>query len=304
MEQLTPNLVLPDARRTWSNIVFAPTASPRYGYAGTLDPDLLGGYVFKFGPLLRSAPPCDPTGITLTGKMSRTNIRVVRPKTQKNLGAARGPVVRYTVTLANANKKDKTTAAVAFAPAGLVVTLPSGTTYVKASVSPRPTVPGAKKHDKTLATAVYDAAAHTVTWPDAPLAGGKKRKYTVVARVNAATAVSPLVFHAACPNCPQLEAQNDVTVGGGRGDIDVSGEGERQMGWSNENTHMYYTIPIRWWSSPSKLSIASAGPSLALFRALLFYMCVQFNLLWEKGRSHRRLLCFVRTAICVGWSCL
>lgn len=65
------------------------------------------------------------------------------------------------------------------APAGLVVTLPAGTTYVKGRLSPRPAMPGAKP-DKALAMPVYDAVANTLNVgrraaggaPQAPLHGG------------------------------------------------------------------------------------------------------------------------------------
>lgn len=142
---------------------------------------------------------------------------VVRPASVRTLavghGAGRGATLRYTVILANANKKNKTMAATAFDQAGLVVQLPAGTTFAKGSVSPRPRIPGTKP-DKALATAVYDAEAHTVTWPDVPLAGGRKRKYTVVAKV-LPTAVSPLVFAAGCPSCGTLTTESTVTVRGG-----------------------------------------------------------------------------------------
>jgi len=218
MQQITPNLVFPDTSSAWSNIVFSPTAYPEYGYVGTMEPAQVNGYVNRFGPVLNYVSPCDGAGMTLTGRTSRTNIRVVRPTNNgralalSGAGKGRGPNVRYTVTLANGNKKTKTTAAAAFEPAGLVVTLPTGTTYVKATVRPHPTVSGLANHNKTLAAAVYDAVANTVTWPDVALAGGKKRKYTVLTRVNPATATNPLTFAAACPNCPALATASDVTV--------------------------------------------------------------------------------------------
>ena len=220
MQQITPNLVFPDSMFTWSNIVFSPTAYPEYCYVGTVESGqlALNGYVERFGPVLNYVSPCDGAGMKLTGRTSRTNIRVVRPANNGRAlalggaGKGHGPTVRYTVTLANGNKKNKTTAAAAFEPAGLVVILPTGTTYVKATVRPRPMVPGLGKHNKTLAAAVYDVVANTVTWPDVALAGGKKRKYTVVTRVNPATVTNPLTFAAACPNCPALATASDVTV--------------------------------------------------------------------------------------------
>ena len=115
-------------------------------------------------------------------------------------------MVKYFVTLANNNKNK----ASSFGPAGLVVTLPANTAFVKGRVSPVPTIPSTKRN-KTLATPVYDAAANTVTWPDVPLGARRKRKYAVYARVLPAAA-SPLVFQAACPNCPALAAQASVTV--------------------------------------------------------------------------------------------
>lgn len=145
--------------------------------------------------------PCDPTGVTLTGKTSRKSVRVAA-----NAKAAHGPTIRYSVVLANTNT-NKTSS---FDKAGLVVTLPAGTTYVKASVSPRLANPGSKP-DKALSTPVYDAGANTVTWPDVPLSGGRKRKYTVVAKVQP-TAVTPLLFQAAGPSCPALATDSSVTV--------------------------------------------------------------------------------------------
>jgi hypothetical protein len=67
------------------------------------------------------------------------------------------------------------------------------------------------KRDKTVSEGVYDAATHTVTWPDAPMAAGKQRKYTVWTKVKP-TAASPLTYMAACRNYPQLATQSDVTV--------------------------------------------------------------------------------------------
>lgn len=114
------------------------------------------------------------------------------------------------MVLANTNT-NKTSS---FDLAGLVVTLPAGTTFVKASVSPRLATPGSKPN-KTLSTPVHDAVANTVTWPDVPLSDGRKRKYTVAVKVLPA-AVTPLVFQAACPcpNCPALATQSSVTVRG------------------------------------------------------------------------------------------
>mgnify|MGYP000199637991 CR=1 FL=1 len=73
-------------------------------------------------------------------------------------------------------------------------------------------VPGGNKQNKTLATPMYDMTANTVTWQDVPLAGGKKRKYTVVVKVDPSTAVTPLVFQVACPNCPVVTTTSSVTV--------------------------------------------------------------------------------------------
>lgn len=129
---------------------------------------------------------CDPRGVTLKGKAD-----------------THGPTVKYSVMLANANT-DKTSS---FSPAGLVVTLPPGVTYVKATA----TAGDKTSSNKTLPKPVYDAQAKTLTWPDAPLAARRKRKYTVVAKV-LPTAASPLVFQAACPHCPQLATQSSVTV--------------------------------------------------------------------------------------------
>ena len=223
LEWLSPHLVLPDSERTWSSIAFGPTSSPKYGYVGNVGIGGPKGLLFKFGPLLRADPPCDPTGITIKGRTSRTNIGVVRSAAGRALlksghGAGRGPTVRYTVTLATRShkapgaKKNKTAAAVAapFAPAGLVVTLPADVTYSKSRVSPTPRVAGAKR-DKTVSAGVYDAATHTVTWPNAPLAARKRRKYTVWTKVKS-TAVSPLTYLVVCPNCPQLATQSDVAV--------------------------------------------------------------------------------------------
>ena len=102
--------------------------------------------------------------------------------------------------LANINKK-KTSAA--FEKAGLVITLPRNTTFVKSAVFPRPTSSGAP---------VYDALAGTVSWPDAPLAGGQKRVYMVEVKVLPTAPNGPLTFKAACPNCLQLATQNSVVV--------------------------------------------------------------------------------------------
>lgn len=155
-----------------------------------------GPAVFFFG---FAGIGCSSTGVSLTGKTSRKAVRVVRSKPT-------GPTVRYTATLVN-NKNNKP-----FEQAGLVVQLPASTTYVKGTVSPRPRVPGGNKHNNTLTTPVYDTTANTVTWPDVPLAGGKKRKYTVVVKVDPSTAVTPLVFQAACPNCPTVTTTSSVKV--------------------------------------------------------------------------------------------
>ena len=216
--------MLPYSAETDSNIALGPTFSPQYGYVGKYgyfdpDPNEPAGRLFKFGPLLCASPPCDDsTGITIKGRTSRTTIGVVHPSGGRALlksghGAARGPTVRYTVTLANlSHKKNKTAAAVAtpLAPAGLVVTLPADVTYSNSRVSPAPRVAGAK-HNRTVSAGVYDAATHTVTWPDAPLAPRKQRKYTVWTKVKP-TAASPLTYQAVCPNCPQLATQSDVAV--------------------------------------------------------------------------------------------
>ena len=67
----------------------------------------------------------------------RPSVAVLASSSSKT--AYRGPTVRYSVTLANTNKKDKTMGAVtAFDKAGLVVPLPAGTTYVKGSVTRAP----------------------------------------------------------------------------------------------------------------------------------------------------------------------
>lgn len=220
---LTPNLVLPFSSETWSNIAFGPTSSPQYGYVGNVgyfeDPNLPQGRVFKFGPLLRTdppVPPCDAAGMTINGRTSRTDVRVVRPANGRALksgyGIGHGPTVRYTVALANRSNKNhtvkanKTAMRTPFAPAGLVVTLPADATYVKSRVRPR-----LSKHNKTVSTGVYDAASHIVTWPDMPLAVGKTRKYTVWTKLQP-TAASPLTYQALCPNCPQLVTQSNVTV--------------------------------------------------------------------------------------------
>lgn len=192
-------------------VALGPQPFPEYGYVSTVygsNPAEEPAKIWKFGPLLRYVSPCDPAGITLTGKSSHTDIHFVRPAS----GTGRGPTVRYTVTLANNNRRNKTVVATAFEPAGLVVTLPAGTTYAKkARVSPRPTTPGAKRSDKTLITPAYDAQANTVTWADVPLAGGRKRRYTVWAKV-LSTATTPLVFKAACPNCVVLATESSVNV--------------------------------------------------------------------------------------------
>lgn len=109
-----------------------------------------------------------------------------------------------------ANKNKKTKPATALDNAGLLVQLPAWAAYVKATVSPRPVDPANKK-DKTLATSVYDAQAHTVLFPDAPLGAGKRRKYTIVTKV-LNTAVFPLVYQATCPTCSALTTQSSVTV--------------------------------------------------------------------------------------------
>ncbi len=145
-------------------------------------------------------PPCDATGITLTAKASPSTVR------RSTATAHNGPLIKYFVMLANGNTNKAST----FGPAGLVVALPANTAFVKGRVSPVPTIPGTKRN-KTLATPVYDAAANTVTWPDVSLGARRKRKYAVYARVLPAAA-SPLVFQAACPNCPALAAQASVTV--------------------------------------------------------------------------------------------
>lgn len=213
MQQLTPNLVFPAGTGgAYSSIALGPTPWSRYGYLGIQNAGI-AGQVVKFGPLLRSVPPCDSTGVTLTGMTSRSTVTVLarrRALSSWGAGAAKGPVVRYVVTLANANRKNKTTVAATFAQAGLEVTLPAGTAYVKGAASPLPKAPGAK-YNKTLAAPVYDAATNTVLFRDIPLAGGKKRKYVVTVKV-LNTAVSPLVFQAACPFCPQLTTQSSVTV--------------------------------------------------------------------------------------------
>ena len=64
-----------------------------------------------------------------------------------------------------------------------------------------------------------------MTWPDVPLAGGRKRKYTVVAKVMP-TAASLLVFAAACPNCPSLATESTVTVRDARAPPHCGGRGE------------------------------------------------------------------------------
>ena len=125
----------------------------------------------------------------------------MRPARGRALAAGtNSPSVRYKVMLANINKK-KTS--VAFEKAGLVITLPRNTTFVKSAVSPRLATAGA---------AVFDAQAGTVSWPDAPLAGGQKRVYMVEVKVLPTAPNGPLTFKAACPNCPQLAAQNSVMV--------------------------------------------------------------------------------------------
>lgn len=213
--QLTPNLVMPNPPMVYqeSSIAFV---GGKWGYSASC---AIPGAVAKFGPLLRR---CDSTGITLTGKTSRSSITLSSGVNK----AAHGPTIKYQVTLANTNslsglsaatKKNNTAlAASAFDPAGLVVTLPAGASYVKASVIPRPTVPGVKPVDKTLAAAVYDPVENTLTWPDVPLVAGKKRKYTVWAKV-LPSATSPLTFEAECPNCPDLNTQSDVTVRAAQG---------------------------------------------------------------------------------------
>ena len=194
----------------------APSSNPTVGYVGGFVNFGIDAPVFKFSADLRH---CIYTGITLAGKTSKSSVRVVQSANKKGGGNARGVVVTYTVIMANSNglqNRNKTdpaepkrhlnktaiAEATAFAPAGLVVTLPAGTSFVKARVSPAPTVRGATRN-KTLAKPVYDAEANTVTWLDVPLAMRKKRKYVVTARV-LPTATSPLVFQAAAPNCRYL----------------------------------------------------------------------------------------------------
>lgn len=126
----------------------------------------------------------------------------------------KGPIIRYTVVLANTNSnhKNKTAAAAPFALTGLIVQLPVNATYVKARVSPRVKAPGStSKMETTLATPTYYATTHTVIFPDAPLAAGHKRKYTVWARVLPMVA-SPLNFLAASLKCPQLVRRSSATV--------------------------------------------------------------------------------------------
>lgn len=195
----------------------APSSNPTVGYVGGFVNFGAQAPVFKFSADLRH---CIYTGITLAGKASKSSVRVVQSANKKG-GNARGAVVMYTVTMANSNglqKRNKAdpaepkpkrhvnktaiAEATAFTPAGLVVTLPAGTSFVRARVSPAPTVRGAKRN-QTLAEPVYDAEANTVTWLDVPLAMRKKRKYVVTAWV-LPTATSPLVFQAAAPNCRDL----------------------------------------------------------------------------------------------------
>jgi hypothetical protein len=128
-------------------------------------------------------------------------------------GAAQGPIVRYTATLANTNSrhKNKTAAAAPFENA-LIVQLPVNTIYIKARVSPRVKAPGSSsKKSTTLTTPTYHANTHTVLFPNEPLAARRKRKYTVWVQV-LPTAVSPLTFHSASLKCPQLLTQSAVTV--------------------------------------------------------------------------------------------
>lgn len=84
--------------------------------------------------------------------------------------------------------------------------LPAGTSYVKARVTPQ-----GGKTQKALFKPMYDAQAHTVTWPDVPLAPGRARMYMVLTKI-LPTATSPLIYQATCPNSPALSTQSNVTV--------------------------------------------------------------------------------------------
>lgn len=120
-------------------------------------------------------------------------------------------MIKYQVTLANTNKGSKANPSAPFTYAGMAITLPAATTYVKARVSPLLRDPVTKKGSKVLSTPVYDEVLNTVTWPEVDLPAGKIRRYLVYAQV-LPSAVSPLVFSATCPTCWQLETQSNVTV--------------------------------------------------------------------------------------------
>lgn len=152
MTHPTPNMVLPCTVGTncygvWSNIAYSPTSSPYYAYVGGIANTYTSGDINKF-ILVDAIPPtdspttapsqaptpapttsptsgCDPTGIVLRGELSRRAVTVRRPTHGRALktyraSAGSGAKLRYTVALANKNRK-KTEAAAAFERAGLVV---------------------------------------------------------------------------------------------------------------------------------------------------------------------------------------
>ncbi len=133
---------------------------------------------------------CDAAVATLKAKANRKRTR-------------RGATIKYQVIITNTKK----TEGAIFEPAGVTITLPAGVTATKTATRPR--VVKSPMGSMPYPSAVVSDS--TVIFADAPLAGGKRRIYTVWAEIgNGAT--SPLVFLSKLTNCLQAAA-NDVTVG-------------------------------------------------------------------------------------------
>lgn len=111
-----------------------------------------------------------------------------------------GSTLKYSVTVTYSNK----TKGAAFDPAGVGITLPTGLSVAKTAVSPRVKAVNGQAYPAPV------VAGSTVTFADAPLAGKKRRTYSVWAKISG-TATSPLTISAQLANCGAAKA-DDVTV--------------------------------------------------------------------------------------------